>query len=411
VDLGSHEFWEQPPEAREAGFAQLREHAPISWQRAPETALIDIGEALPYWAVVRYADVRTVSRDPTTFCSGEGVLFEGVDETLLEASQSFLAMDAPRHTLVRGLVNSAFTPRQVRRIEDDIRANARRVVDELAPLGECDFVEHCATRLPMLTIADMVGVPEADRARVTELANGLVGWNDPDVLAGREPAELLFEGIVSLTGVALEMAEHRAAQPGEDLMSALVHTEVDGERLTDAEIGAFFVLLAVAGNDTTRHTQSHALRALSEFPEQRQILLEDLEGRIDRAVEEFVRWTSPVMTFSRTATRDTELAGQPIAAGERVVMFYSSANRDPAAFDDPGRFDVLRDPNHHVGFGGGGPHYCLGASLARTQLRSIFGELLSRLPDIEAGEPEYLVGNFINGIKRMPCSFTPARRP
>jgi cytochrome P450 len=299
----------------------------------------------------------------------------------------------------------------VRRIEDDIRANARRVVDELAPLGECDFVEHCATRLPMLTIADMVGVPEADRARVTELANGLVGWNDPDVLAGREPAELLFEGIVSLTGVALEMAEHRAAQPGEDLMSALVHTEVDGERLTDAEIGAFFVLLAVAGNDTTRHTQSHALRALSEFPEQRQILLEDLEGRIDRAVEEFVRWTSPVMTFSRTATRDTELAGQPIAAGERVVMFYSSANRDPAAFDDPGRFDVLRDPNHHVGFGGGGPHYCLGASLARTQLRSIFGELLSRLPDIEAGEPEYLVGNFINGIKRMPCSFTPARRP
>jgi cytochrome P450 len=411
VDLGSHEFWEQPPEAREAGFAQLREHAPISWQRAPETALIDIGEALPYWAVVRYADVRTVSRDPATFCSGEGVLFEGVDETLLEASQSFLAMDAPRHTLVRGLVNAAFTPRQVRRIEDDIRANARRVVDELAPLGECDFVEHCATRLPMLTIADMVGVPEADRVRVTELANGLVGWNDPDVLAGREPAELLFEGIVSLTGVALEMAEHRAAQPGEDLMSALVHTEVDGERLTDAEIGAFFVLLAVAGNDTTRHTQSHALRALSEFPEQRQILLEDLEGRIDRAVEEFVRWTSPVMTFSRTATRDTELAGQPIAAGERVVMFYSSANRDPAAFDDPGRFDVLRDPNHHVGFGGGGPHYCLGASLARTQLRSIFGELLSRLPDIEAGEPEYLVGNFINGIKRMPCSFTPARRP
>jgi cytochrome P450 len=213
---------------------------------------------------------------------------------------------------------------------------------------------------------------------------------------------------LTLTAAALDLAEKRRSAPGEDLMTALVQAEVDGERLTEEEISAFFVLLAVAGNDTTRHTTSHGMRALCEFPTQRQLLTEDLPGRIETAVEEFVRWATPVMTFRRNATRDAELGGQAIGAGEKVVMFYVSANRDEQAFEHPDRFDVLRSPNRHVGFGGGGPHYCLGASLARTQLRAIFTELLTRLPDIEVGEPEPLVGNFINGIKRMPCRFTPA---
>ena len=213
---------------------------------------------------------------------------------------------------------------------------------------------------------------------------------------------------MTLTAAALDLAEERGSAPGEDLMTSLVQAEVDGERLTEEEISAFFVLLAVAGNDTTRHTTSHGLRALCEFPDQRRLLTDDLEGRIETAVEEIVRWATPVMTFRRTATRATEVRGQPIAEGEKVVLFYISGNRDETAFDHPERFDVLRSPNRHVGFGGGGPHYCLGASLARTQLRAIFTELLTRLPDIEAGEPEPLVGNFINGIKRMPCRFTPA---
>jgi cytochrome P450 len=212
---------------------------------------------------------------------------------------------------------------------------------------------------------------------------------------------------VTLTAAALDLAEERRSAPGEDLMTALVEAEVDGERLTEEEIGAFFVLLAVAGNDTTRHTTSHAMRALCEFPAQRQLLTDDLEGRLETAVEEFVRWATPVMTFRRNATHDTEMRGQPIAGGDKVVMFYVSANRDEEAFEQPERFDVLRSPNRHVGFGGGGPHYCLGASLARTQLRAIFTELLTRLPDIDVGKPEPLVGNFINGIKRMPCRFTP----
>jgi cytochrome P450 len=411
VDLSALAFWELAPREREAGYAALREEQPVSLQRAPETAMLDTELLTPYWAVVRHADIRAVSRDPATFCSGQGVMFEAVDETLLEASQSFLAMDAPRHTQVRGLVNAAFTPRQVARIDEQIRARAKQVVEELAPLGECDFVAQVASRLPMLTISDMIGVPESEREYLTSVANALVGWNDPEILGDRAPEELLFEGVVALTAAALEMAEDRRREPTEDLMSALVHTEVDGQKLDDAEIGAFFVLLAVAGNDTTRHTTSHALLALTEFPEQRSALLEDLDGRLETGVEEFVRWASPVMTFRRTATRDTELGGQAIAAGEKVVLFYHAGNRDPEAFDEPQRFDVTRRPNHHVGFGGGGPHYCLGASLARTQLRAIVTELLSRLPDIEAGEPDYLVGNFINGIRAMPCSFTPASAP
>lgn len=409
IDLSAPEFWQLPALEREAAFAVLRRESPVSWQRPAPTPLQTSDEPpTGYWAVVRHEDVREVSRNPETFCSGQGVMFEDADPEMLEASMSFLAMDAPRHTKVRGLVNAAFTPRQVKRIEDQIAGHARRIVGELAPLGECDFVSQVAQRMPLMTISEMMGVPEDERERVRHLADELVGWNDPEVLAGRDPLEMNFQNVLDLTAVALEMADRRAEDPQDDLMTALVQTEVDGERLDPGEIGAFFVLLSVAGNDTTRHTTSHALRALTEFPDQRELLLEDLEGRIAGAVEEFVRWATPVMTFRRTATRETELRGQPIAAGDKVALFYTAANRDEEAFDGPERFDVLREPNRHVAFGGGGPHYCLGASLARAQLRCLFRELLTRLPDIEAGEPEPLVGNFINGIKRMPCRFTPA---
>jgi cytochrome P450 len=410
IDLSARAFWAQPMPAREAAFAELRRERPISWQGPPESVLVEPEEGTGgYWAVLRYDDVRTISRDPENFCSGRGVLFDDAPPEMLEASQSFLATDAPRHTKLRGLVSSVFTPRQVARIAERIAANARQIVDDVSALGECDFVEEVAKRLPMMTIWQMMGASPEDYDRLTITADVMVGWNDPDVLAGREPLDAMFESMLSLTGAALELAEARRSVPADDLMTGLVQAEVDGERLTDAEIGAFFVLLAVAGNDTTRHSTSHAMKVLCDFPDQRDILREDLEGRIETAVEEFVRWATPVMDFRRTATRDTELRGVPIAAGEKVVLFYTSANRDEAAFEDPGRFDVLRSPNHHVGFGGGGPHYCMGAALARLQLKAIFTELLTRLPDLRVGEPEPLIGNFINGIKRMPCTFTPAQ--
>jgi cytochrome P450 len=407
IDLSARTFWEQDALAREASFAVLRREQSVSWQRPSETGMLPPEEATEgYWAVVGYDDVRRISRDPATFCSGQGVILDDLPQEILDATQSFLATDAPRHTKLRGLVNAAFTPRQIRRLEDQIRAGARQIVQDVAALGECDFVEHIAKRLPLMMFIAMLGVWEEGGAEAVEAADRIVGWNDPEVLDGEEPLEVIFSSMLTLTGLALEMAEKRAAEPTGDLMSALVHAEVDGERLLEEEIGAFFVLLSVAANDTTRHTTSHAMRALTEFPDQRALLLEDLPGRIDTAVEEMVRWASAVMTFRRTALRDVEVGGQLIREGQNVVMFYSSANRDETAFDHPERFDVLRDPNHHAGFGGGGPHYCLGASLARLQLRSIFTELLTTLPDIEVGEPELLVGNFIHGIKRMPCRFT-----
>jgi cytochrome P450 len=407
VDLGSLEFWGRPAEERDVYFAWLREHAPISRHEPPEDllGLPDQGRQ-DYWAIVRYEDVRGISRDTQTFCSGKGTQFADAPPEFLEASMSFLAMDAPRHTKLRGLVSSAFTPRQVARIEEGIRENARRIVAEAAPTGGGDFVELIAKRLPLVTISEMIGVPEPDRDRIVAAADLLVTTSDPEVFGERPPIEMVGEALWTLSEFATQLAAHRERHPGEDLMTGLVQAEIDGERLTHAEIAAFFVLLSVAGNDTTRHTTSHALRALSIHPEQRALLLEEPEARLRVAVEEFVRWASPVLTFRRTTTRETELCGRTLPAGEKVVLFYHSANRDERAFPEPWRFDVTRDPNRHLGFGGGGPHYCLGASLARAQLRAIFGEMLRVIPDVEAGEPELLRSAFVHGVKRMPCTFT-----
>ena len=407
VDLGSLEFWSQPAERRDRYFEQLRRDAPISRHQPPEDILElpDQGR-MDYWAIVRYEDIRRISRDPATFRSGDGVQFADAPPEMLEASQSFLAMDAPRHTKLRGLVSSAFTPRQVARIEEGIRVNAKRIIAEAATTGGGDFVELIAKRLPLQTISDMLGVPEADRERVMEAADMLVSAADPEAFGDRQPIEVLGGALWTLTQFATELAEHREQHPADDLMTALVHAEVDGERLTHAEIAAFLVLLSVAGNDTTRHTTSHAVRALTLSPDQRALLLRDLDAQLPDAVEEFVRWASPVMTFRRTTTSEVELHGETLPAGEKVVLFYHSGNRDELVFESPWKFDVTRSPNRHLGFGGGGPHYCMGASLARTQLNAIFGEMLRVMPDIQAGEPELLRSAFIHGVKRMPCTFT-----
>jgi cytochrome P450 len=240
---------------------------------------------------------------------------------------------------------------------------------------------------------------------VLENAEALVSAVDPVYLGGRNTMAVMFEASAILHQIATALAAERRTDPRDDLMTNLVQAEVDGCRLTDAEIAAFFVLLAVAGNDTTRQTTSHALKALTDFPAQREWLLADFDGRISSAVEEFVRWSSPVMTFRRTAVVDTELGGQAISAGDKVVMFYPSGNWDTEVFVDPDSFDLSRHPNPHVGFGGGGVHYCLGANVARAQLRALFRELLTQLPDIHAGEPDLLAGNFIHAVRAMPCTF------
>jgi cytochrome P450 len=406
IDLSSRRFWSTSSAERENAFAALRAERPVSWHPPVEDSLMPDPEDPGFWAVTRHADIVTISRDSETFLSGKGVLFETVPEELLEASQSFLAMDAPRHTTLRKVVHAAFTPRQVRRIEDSIKANARAIVSELRWTGSgADFVEHCAKELPIRTLSDMVGIPESERAQVAHAADALVSWADPEYLDGRNPLEVLVVNQMYLHQVAGALAADRRKNPGDDLISGLVHADVDGDRLTDAEVAAFFVLLAVAGNDTTRQTTTHAMKALTDFPEQRVWLAADFDDRIGGAIEEFVRWATPVMTFRRTAATECRLGEQTIAAGEKVVMFYSSGNFDPDAFDRPDKFDLSRKPNPHLGFGGGGRHFCLGAHVARAQLRAIFGELLIQLPDIQAGDPAYVPGNFIHGIRSMPVTF------
>ena len=406
IDLSSRAFWSTTAAERERSFAVLRAERPVSWHPPVEDALVSDPDDPGYWAVTRRADIVSVSRNNEVFVSGKGVIFENVPTELLEASQSFLATDPPRHTKLRKLVSAAFTPRQVRRIEDSIKSNAKAIVEELRAAGSgADFVDHCAKQLPIRTLSDMVGIPESERQQVAHAADALVSWADPVYLAGRNPLEVLVENQMYLHQVAGTLAAERRERPGDDLFSGLVNAEVDGDRLADTDVAAFFVLLAVAANDTTRQTTSHAMKALTDFPDQRAWLLEDFDNRIGTAVEEFIRWATPVMTFRRTAATDVDLAGQTIRAGEKVVMFYPSGNWDTEAFDHPDRFDLSRNPNPHVGFGGGGVHFCLGAHVARAQLRAIFGELLGQLPEIRAGDPAYVPGNFIHAIRSMPCTF------
>ncbi|MCD2189504.1 cytochrome P450 [Actinomycetospora soli] len=405
LDLSSLEFWSRSTAEREESFAELRRERPVTWHPAPEGVMGTPEGEGGFWALVRHEDIASVSKNPALFCSGQGVQFQDAPEELLEASQSFLAMDSPRHTQLRKIVGSAFTPKRIAKLEDTIATRAATIVDELLEHGDGDFVQLVCRRLPMMMIYDMMGVSGEQQDSLAEAADLLVAANDPEVRAAHgveDPLDLMGQAMFTLLGAGLQAAEERRSDPRDDLMTNLVQAEVDGQRLTDEEIGAFFVLLSVAGNDTTRNTIAHTAVALTEFRDERRRLAADLDGLMPTAVEEMVRWASPVLTFRRTATQDTELRGQRIAAGDKVVMFYESGNRDTEVFADPLRFDVGRDPNPHQGFGGGGPHFCMGNMLARTQLREIWRRLLTAAPDFEVGEPNRLTSNFVNAVKSLP---------
>ncbi|MCV7412356.1 cytochrome [Mycobacterium florentinum] len=413
IDLSADRLWNGPADERDALLTQLRHERPVSWQRPIRSPLMNLlGQEDPpgYWAVVRHEDIVTISRHADAFSSAiGGVTFEELPSEVLEVSSSILAMDAPRHGKIRRIVSSVFTPRRLRLIGSQIVNQARLIVDDIVQYHDgAEFVGRVAARLPMWTVSEMVGIPDDMREEVTGHANAVIGWDDDENTAGAEPLTAMFNGITSLHDSCQKIIDARRQRPEDDLISALIQAEVDGHRLTDEEIKAFFTLLCIAGNDTTKQTTTHTVRALSMHPDQRAYLLEDFDSRIDTAIEEFLRWASPVMTFRRTALRPFELSGVTIEPGDKVVMFYNSANRDSSVFADPGRFDLSRKPNPHLAFGGGGPHFCLGSHVAKLQLRAITGELYRRLPDIEAvGEPEYLTSTFINGIKRQYVRFTP----
>ncbi|WP_216913209.1 cytochrome P450 [Nocardia noduli] len=400
IDISSTAFWAQPFAEREKSFARLRAEAPVSWH--PPADYHSPHDQQGFWAVTSAADVTTVSTNSEVFQSKYGTTMDPADPAGAAAS-FFLGMDPPEHTLYRGLVNAAFTPKQIKGIEASIVSNSEAIVDDLIGAGDIDFVEHCSSRLPMETISDMVGVPKSERKRVARAAENLVGGLDVAGLEGEAKLLKLMEEAGYLFTIAKDLAVFRRKNPGDDLMTNLVEARIDGQGLTDDHIGAFMLLMSVAGNDTTKQTTTRTMLSLSENPTQRDWLIDNLDSALGQAVDEFVRHATPVIQFSRTAAVDVELGGQQIAAGDKVVMFYCSGNRDETVFPDPNVFDVTRPRTRHVGFGGGGVHYCLGHNVAKVQLRSIIGELLRRVPKIEFGEPVQLVSNFINGIESLPA--------
>ena len=405
IDLGSWDFWGLDDDIRDGAFATLRREAPISFH---ESFVVDDGaEVAGHWAVTRHDDVFYASRHPELFSSALGITIGDQTPELNEYFGSMIAMDDPRHTRLRNIVRSAFTPRVLAMIEDSVRQRARRLVEEMIaahPDGHGDLVSALAGPLPLQIICDMMGIPEQDHAQIFHWTNVILGFGDPDIATDFDD---FITVAMAIGAYAKQLAEDRRDLPGDDLTTSLVHAELDGERLSSAEVASFFILLVVAGNETTRNAISHGVLALSRYPEQRELWWSDYDAVAPTAVEEIVRWASPVAYMRRTTTRDLELGGVSMAAGDKVTLWYGSANRDESKFIDPWMFDVRRHPNPHLGFGGGGAHFCLGANLARREITVAFEELHNRVPDLRAvEEPDLLHSAFIHGIKRLPVSWT-----
>ena len=384
-----------------AWLAHLRHHDPVHWQDEPGGP--------GFWAVTRYEDCVTVNRDYERFSSAaQGTMpFElGADE-VAQQSLMMLNMDPPLHTRYRRLVNKGFTPRMVRDLEESIHQSTDVIIDSVIEKGEADFVTQLSAELPLQVIAELLGVPQEDRHHMFEWSNRMVGNEDPEY---QDQQELALTSAMELYAYASELFARKRIDPHADLMSALTTVEIEGERLSDMELELFFLLLTVAGNETTRNLMSGGMHAFFQHPEQWQRLLAD-RSLLPTAVDEMLRFVTPVMNFRRTAMVDTELSGTRIAAGDKVVFFHASANRDEDIFTDPDTFDIGRDPNPHIAFGGGGPHFCLGTNLARMEIRVMYEHLLDRMPDIrQDGDVQRLQSQFINGVKHIPVAFTPATR-
>ncbi|MGR6915968.1 cytochrome P450 [[Actinomadura] parvosata] len=407
-DLSDRDFWAKPMSEREEAFERLRSLDTPAFFEEAEMAYMPKGPG--YYALVRHADILEASRNPEVFCSGDGgaTNIPDMPAEFAEYFGSMINMDDPRHARLRRIVSRAFTPKMIKQFESDVEAAAVAIVDDLLAKGPgCDFVTEVAARLPLKIICDMMGIPERDYQFVFDRSNIILGGFDPEYTGGDldQLAERLLTAGMELQQLVQDLAAHRADHPTGDLTSSLVNANIDGERLTMQELGSFFILLVVAGNETTRNAISYGMRLLTKNPDQRALWLEDIDGRAPGAVEEIVRLASPVNFMRRKTTRDFEMNGHLYRKGQKVVLFYWAANRDASVFDDPLRFDITRHPNPHVGYGGPGPHFCLGAHLARREITVMFRELLRRVPGIEAGKPDRLHSSFINGIKHMECTF------
>jgi cholest-4-en-3-one 26-monooxygenase len=384
-------------------FAHLRAHAPI--QHHPEP------DGPGFWSITTHEDITFFNRDWETASSDQArggvVVIEELDEAGQARSEEFsgagnlmLTMDPPDHTRYRKLVNRGFTPRVIRSLEDHMRAQSVAIIDRVLDRGgECDFVVEVAAELPLEAIAEFLGVPSDDRHKLFDWSNRMIGSEDPEYAVAEES---VMEAQVEMFMYAQALASDRRENPRDDIVSTLIHSEVDGDSLSEMDFNLFFLLLSVAGNETTRNAMSHGMLALLENPEQYQMLVDD-PSRVELAVEEILRWASPVMYFRRNITRDITYKGHDLREGDKITLWYISANRDETVFDDPYAFDITRDPNPHIAFGGGGPHFCLGANLARMEMKVLFEELVRRAPRVEQlGNPDRLRSNFIHGIKHLP---------
>jgi cholest-4-en-3-one 26-monooxygenase len=381
-------------------LAELRRAAPVWWNPQPtDIGFPDDG----FWAITRHSDVVAVSRDSDTWSSQtNGAIIRYVSGTTreqieLQSSVIMLNIDPPQHTKLRGIVSRGFTPRAIENLRDVLTSRAEQIVATALATGSGDFVTDIACELPLQAIAELLGVPQEDRHKIFAWSNEMVGYDDPDFQGDGETAA------AEILGYSMIMAADRRACPRDDIVTTLVHAQLDGDNLTEDEFGFFVILLAVAGNETTRNAISHGMLAFLENPDQWELFKSQ---RPKTAVDEIVRWATPVTVFQRTATTDTELGGQPIRKGQRVGLFYRSANFDEEVFDQPERFDILRSPNPHVGFGGTGAHYCLGANLARLEIDLIFNAIADAMPDItKAGDPQRLRSGWLNGVKRLPVAY------
>ena len=406
-DLSNPEFWLLPRDVREGAFYALRNAPSLHFYDEfpfPDSPF-PVGDG--YWSLVSHEDVWFASRNPQLFISGKGSNIQDLPIEMAEFFGSMIAMDDPKHFRLRSIVSKGFTPKEITRVEGYVREKAKTLIDGLLerfPQGSCDFVTEVAAPMPLQIICEMMGIPAADEAQIFNWTNVILGAGDPE-FGGTLDA--LMAAALGMFTYAQALGEDRLKTPGDDLTSIMMHAEVDGERLTAQEFGSFFILLAVAGNETTRNAISHGMRALTQYPDQKELWWNDWEGTTKTAVDEIVRWATPVIHFRRTATEDVTLSNTKIEAGQKVVLWYCSANRDERVWSNPFEFDVRRPLQpQQAGFGAGGPHFCLGANLARREIAVMFDEIRRRLPNMRiVGEPAYLESNFINGIKRLECAW------
>jgi methyl-branched lipid omega-hydroxylase len=414
IDLSDNAFWSLPYDRRMAAFAELRARPVAPLFAEPRFPLIKPGRG--YYALTRHADVVAASRHPEIFSSEPtSNSIPDLPRYLATYFGSMINMDDPRHARLRRIVSRAFTPKLVTGLKTDIGGACARIVDGLLARRTGDFVAEAAASLPIQVICDMMGIPADRHAMVHAHTNRILAGSDPEYTGVPDDAGPLRSKIVGplalyrlvragrrLHHLASDLGRQRRRHPTGDLTSRLVNADVDGEALTDQEFGSFFILLVVAGNETTRTALSHGLKLLTDHPDQMELLQSDFDEHIVGALDEILRYATPVTQFRRTLTRDHNLNGTPLKKGDKVLLFYNAANRDPDVFTDPDRFDITRSPNPHLSFGGPGPHFCLGAHLARTEMTALLRELFTRAPSIRAvGEPDRLESSFINGIKRL----------